>query len=176
VSLRLFEHTLIPGLLQTEDYARAVLETHPNTSVDVIEERITARMARQDVLTREDPPPPILWVLLDENVLNREVGGPRIMYGQLMHLAEVAQRPNVTVQVIPSTVVHPGLLGAFAIAELDGMSPIVYLETGHDGQTIEDPDVGARMSVRFDALRTEALTGRASLSLIEKVAEERWNT
>lgn len=175
VSLRLFEHTLIPGLLQTEDYARAVLETHPNTSVDVIEERVTARLARQEILTREDPSPPILWVLLDENVLTREVGSSRIMYDQLVHLAEVARRPNVTVQVIPCTVVHPGLLGAFVIAELDGMSPIVYLETGHDGQTIEDPDVGARVSVRFDALRTEALTGRASLRLIEKVAEERWN-
>ncbi len=175
VSLRLFEHTLIPGLLQTEDYARAVLETHPNTSVEVIEERVAARLSRQEILAREDPPPPILWVLLDENVLTRQVGTARIMYGQLMHLAQAARQPNVTVQVIPCTVVHPGLLGAFAIAELDGMSPIVYLETGHDGQTLEDPDVGARMSVRFDALRTEALTGRASLSLIEKVAEERWN-
>ncbi len=131
---------------------------------------------RQEILTREDPLPPILWVLLDENALTRQVGSPRIMHDQLMHLAQAARQPNVTVQVIPCTVVHPGLLGAFAIAELDGMSPIVYLETGHDGQTLEDPDVGARMSVRFDGLRTEALTGRASLSLIEKVAEERWNT
>ena len=174
VSLRLFEHVLVPGLLQTEQYARAVLETHPNTSEDVIQERVAARLSRQEILAREDPPPPVLWVLLDENVLTREVGRPKIMHDQLVHLAEVARRPNITVQVIPCTVVHPGLLGAFAIAGLDGMSPIVYLETGHDGQTLEDPDVGARMSVRFDALRTEALPGRASLSLIEKVAEERW--
>jgi transcriptional regulator with XRE-family HTH domain len=174
VSLRLFEHTLIPGLLQTEEYARAVLETHPNTSADVIEERVAARLARQEILSREDPTPPILWVLLDENVLTREVGTPAIMRDQLRHLELAARRPNVTAQVIPCTVVHPGLLGAFAIAELDGMSSIVYLETGHDGQTVEDPDVGARMSVRFDALRTEALTGRASLGLIEKVADERW--
>jgi hypothetical protein len=72
VSLRLFEHTLIPGLLQTEDYARAVLETHPNTSTEVIEERVAARLSRQEILAREDPPPPILWVLLDENVLTRQ--------------------------------------------------------------------------------------------------------
>jgi hypothetical protein len=80
------------------------------------------------------------------------------------------------VQVIPGAGAHPGLLGAFAIAELAGLPAIVYLETAHEGQTLEDPDVGARMSVRFDALRTEALPGRASLSLIEKVTEERWTS
>jgi hypothetical protein len=172
--VRLFEHTLIPGLLQTEAYARAVLETHPNTSRDVVEERVAARMARQVILDREEPPPPMLWVLLDENVLTREVGGPKVMHDQLGHLAEAARRPNVTVQVIPGVGAHPGLLGAFAIAEVTGLPTIVYLETAHEGQTLADPDVGARMSVRFDALRTEALTGRASLSLIEKVTEERW--
>ena len=88
----------------------------------------------------------------------------------------LALRPNITVQVIPGLGAHPGLLGAFAVAELTGLPAIVYLETAHDGQTLEDPDVGTRMSVRFDALRTEALTGRASLSLIEKVTEERWTT
>jgi transcriptional regulator with XRE-family HTH domain len=173
-SLRLFEHTLVPGLLQTEAYARAVLETHPNTAREVVEERVAARVARQVILDREEPAPPMLWVLLDENVLTREVGGPKVMHDQLVHLAEAARRPNVTVQVIPGVGAHPGLLGAFAIAEVTGLPAIVYLETAHEGQTLEDPDVGARMSVRFDALRTEALTGRASLSLIEKVTEERW--
>jgi transcriptional regulator with XRE-family HTH domain len=176
VSLRLFEHTLIPGLLQTEAYARAVLETHPNTSAEVVEERVAARLARQVILDRDEPPPPMLWVLLDENVLTREVGGVKVMHDQLTHLAAVARQPNVTVQVIPGVGAHPGLLGAFAIAEVTGLSAIVYLETAHEGQTLEDPDVGARMSVRFDALRTDALTGRTSLSLIEKVTEERWTT
>jgi Domain of unknown function (DUF5753) len=62
--LRLFEHTLIPGLFQTEDYARATLAAHPPTSADVVEERVAARLARQEILTREDPPSPILWVLM----------------------------------------------------------------------------------------------------------------
>jgi transcriptional regulator with XRE-family HTH domain len=175
-ALRLFEHSLIPGLLQTEDYARAVLETHPNTPADVVEERVAARIARQQILDRDEPPPPLLWVLLDEQVLNRDIGGVKVMHDQLTHLAAMARWPNITVQVIPGTGAHPGLLGAFAIAELTGLPAIVYLETAHDGQTLEDPDVGTRMSVRFDALRTEALTGRASLSLIEKVTEERWTT
>jgi transcriptional regulator with XRE-family HTH domain len=174
VSLRLFEHTLIPGLLQTETYARAVLEAHPNTGADEVEERLAARMARQAVLSREDPPAPILWVLLDENVLVREAGSAEIMRDQLAHLAGLARRPHITVQVIPASSMHAGLLGAFAIASTSELPGIVYLENADDGQTIEDPDVAAKMSVQFDALRTEALTGRASLSLIEKVAEERW--
>jgi hypothetical protein len=87
-ALQLFEHSLVPGLLQTEAYARAVLETHPNTSQNVIEERVAARMNRQQILDRDDPPPPLLWVLLDETVLTREIGGPKTMHGQLAHLAE----------------------------------------------------------------------------------------
>jgi transcriptional regulator with XRE-family HTH domain len=173
-TLRLFEHTLVPGLFQTEGYARATLAAHPHTSADVVEERVAARLARQQVLTREDPPAPILWVLLDENVLRREVGGRKIMRDQVAHLAEVAEQRTVTVQVIPSCVVHPGLHGAFAIAELPGMPAVVYLETARGGQTIEDPDVAADLSLQFDVLRTEALAGSASLSLIEKVVDE-WN-
>ena len=175
-ALRLFEHSLIPGLLQTEAYARAVLETHPNTAAEVVEERVSARIARQLILDRDDPPPPLLWVLLDQTVLTREIGGPKVMHDQLGRLAEMARRPNITVQVIPGAGAHPGLLGAFAIAELAGLPAIVYLETAHDGQTLEDPDVGAAMTLRFDALRTEALTGSASLSLIEKLTEEQWTT
>lgn len=174
VSLRLFEHTLVPGLLQTEGYARAILATHPNTSADEVEERLAARMARQAILTREDPPPPLVWALLDEAVLRREVGGSKVMLDQLAHLADAARRPNITVQVIARSTAHSGLHGAFAIAETSDMPAIVYLETADDGQTIEDPDMGARMSVRFDALRTEALTGSASLGLLEKVMDE-WN-
>jgi len=117
-----------------------------------------------------------LWVLLDEHVLTREIGGAKVMHDQLTRLAELARRPSITVQVIPGLGAHPGLLGAFAIAELAGQPAIVYLETAHDGQTLEDPDAAAAMSLRFDALRTEALTGSASLNLLEKVTEERWTS
>ncbi len=91
-TLRLFEHTLVPGLFQTEGYARATLAAHPHTSADVVEERVAARLARQQVLTREDPPAPLLWVLLDEGVLRREVGGAKMMHDQVAHLAEAAGR------------------------------------------------------------------------------------
>jgi transcriptional regulator with XRE-family HTH domain len=172
VSLRLFEHTMVPGLLQTEDYARAVLSTHPGTTPDEVDERLAARMSRQAILTREDPPPPVLWVLLDEQVLHRDPGDREIMHAQLVHLAGAAALPNITVQVIPSASMHAGLLGAFAIAETPELPNIVYLENADDGQTAEDPGMGSKMALQFDALRTEALTGRASLGIIQKAADQ----
>jgi transcriptional regulator with XRE-family HTH domain len=99
-SLRNFEHALIPGLLQTPDYARAVLATRPNTSEDEVDDLVEARLARQAVLDRDDPP--LLWAVIDEAVLHREVGSPEIMHGQLEHLARMSRRPNITVEVVPT--------------------------------------------------------------------------
>jgi transcriptional regulator with XRE-family HTH domain len=172
-SLKLFEHSLIPGLLQTEAYARTVSEAYPDATPEEVDERVSGRLTRQDILTREDPPPPRLWVVLDQNVLCRNVGGPKVMHGQLVHLAEMARRPRVSVQVIPYDRPHPGLLGAFAIAEMSESPAIVYLETATDGLTDEDPETAEAITLRFDALRTEALTGGASLILIEEAAQ-RW--
>jgi transcriptional regulator with XRE-family HTH domain len=174
VELRLFEHTLLPGLLQTEDYARAVLSKHPNATGEEISERVAGRLKRQAILERDAPPPPLVWVLLDENVLHREIGSPKIMHDQLLHLAELVQRPNITIQVISRVGAHPGLHGAFAIAETHDHRSIVYLETAADGQTAEDPGIVASMALMFDTLRTEAYEGSETLALIERVAEE-WN-
>src|ERR1700728_2406324 len=115
VTIWTFQHSLIPGLLQTEGYARAVLERHPNVTGEQVSERVAARLSRQAVLQRTDPPP--LWVLLDENVLHRQVGGATIMQGQMMRLEAVARRPNITVQLIPREEVHVGLTGAFSMAQ-----------------------------------------------------------
>jgi len=173
-SLRMFQHVLIPGLFQTEAYARAILETHPNTTDDQISDRVTGRLDRQAILDRDTPPPPLLWVLLDENVLHRNVGGAKVMQDQLAHLAQMAQRPNITVQVIPAARPHPGLLGAFVIAQMGDGRSVVYLETAASGQTADDADTCAEITLMFDTLRTEALPGSASQSLIERHAEE-WN-
>jgi transcriptional regulator with XRE-family HTH domain len=173
-ALRSYENALIPGLFQTEPYARAVLSTRPNTSEDGIEELLAARMQRQEVLGREEPP--LIWSLIDEAALYREAGGAEIMSGQLAHLAEVSRRPNITIQVVPySAGPHSGLLGAFVIAELDDAAPIGYLETAAEGETVEDPSVLARLALIFDTLRSKALPDVASRDMIMKVAEERWN-
>jgi transcriptional regulator with XRE-family HTH domain len=172
VALWTFEHTLVPGLLQTQEYARAVLERHPHVTEDQVTERVAARLTRQMILDRDDPP--LLWVLLDENVLHREIGGPRIMAAQLARLADLARRPNITVQVISRVGAHAGLAGAFVMAETPE-TQVVYLEHIADAMTTDSPAVVAMVSTRFDVLRTEAHRGSESLTMIEEMAEK-WTT
>jgi hypothetical protein len=171
--LRIFEHVLIPGLLQTPEYARAVLGKRPHTTDDEIDSLLAVRLARQEILTRDDPP--LLYVLLDEAVMNRPVGTAEVMHGQLMHLADLAVWPSISIQVVPCAAgAHIGLLGAFVIAEQPDMSVIVFLENAGDGQTVEDTDHVSQIVARFDAIRGEALPVGASRDLILKVAEEKW--
>jgi len=172
-SLRGFEHVLVPGLLQTSEYAQAVLATRPNSTEDQIEEMVTARIERQVILDRDEPP--LLWIVVDEAVLHRQVASGKIMHGQLLHLAEMAERPNITVEVIPYAAgAHSGLLGAFVIAEFKDAPSIVYLESAAGGQISEESAVVAQVVLTFDSLRSETLPRRASQDLIMKVAEERW--
>jgi hypothetical protein len=145
-----------------------VLERHPEVTEEQVTERVAARLARQAVLERADPPR--FLVLLDENVLHREIGNARIMRSQLDFLVHVARRPNVTVQVISRVGAHPGLSGAFGIAEMPGRQTVVYLENAADGQTLEDPGTVTEVELRFDALRIEAFKGSESVTMIEKAA------
>jgi len=175
VTLHVFEHSLIPGLLQTEGYARAVLSTRPNTTNDEIDNLVAGRLARQAVLWREDPPAPILWALIDESALHRPVASPDMMRGQLTYLADVSRYPNITVQVVPySAGGHTGLLGACTIAEPNGSPSIVNLEDMADGRVTDDADTVSLVTLRFNSLRSEALPKGASRELIVRVAEERW--
>ena len=169
-TLRTFEHTLVPGLFQTEDYTRTLAEAYPGVSQQDVQERVGARMARQTILDRKEPAPPWMWVVLDEHVLHQEIGGPAVMVAQMERLAELARRPRINIQVIPAGRPHPGLLGAAVIAELDEGPAIVYVETVLEGQTVENPDIAKAVTLVFDALRAEALTSGASLALIEEAA------
>jgi hypothetical protein len=97
------------------------------------------------------------------------------MRPQLDHLADLAERPRMTIQVIPASAgAHAGLLGAFIIADLDGLPSMVYLETSAEGQDTDSPAVLSHVMLRFDTLRAEALPRAASCDLIMKVAEDRW--
>jgi DNA-binding XRE family transcriptional regulator len=172
VSLRTWELAVVPGLLQTEGYARAILGANPDM-VDDLDGQVAARMERQAILERDKPP--TLWVALDETVLRRCIGSAKVMHEQLRHLADLADRPRITIQVVPAGVgVHAGLLGAFTIAAFDGAPDIVYLETSADGQVAEKPRMVAQVALRFDTLRAVALPKGDSLDLIVKVAEEKW--
>ena len=136
---------------------------------------MAARLARQDVLTREDPPPPLLWALIDEGVLYRPVAAAEVMRDQLRYLVEVSRRPNITIQVVPySAGGHTGLLGAFTIADLDGNPGTVNVEDITDGRVFEDPGMVSRVTLRYKSLQSEALPKGVSGELIARVAEERW--
>ena len=169
--LRSFELVVIPGLLQTQTYARALLDNSIGSNGDV-EEIVAARMERQAILDRGKPPE--LWVAIEEAVLRRPVGGPAIMHEQLNHLLRVARRPSVVLQVIPASVaVHPALAGSgFVIADFADAPPVAYQETQVGGQVIEDHDDIATMLATWDRLRAEALPRRASLDLLEEVASK----
>jgi transcriptional regulator with XRE-family HTH domain len=165
-----FEHSVLPGLFQTEDYARAVLSRHPGVTDELVDSRVAARMGRQAVITRDDPP--LLWVVLDEMTLHREIGNPKIMRDVLLRLADTARLPNVTVQVIPATGnYHVGLQGSFVIAEKSGALASVFAEDAGDGHTVDDAGMVNRLSVRFRHLQTVAMTPDESLGLIERIAE-----
>jgi transcriptional regulator with XRE-family HTH domain len=167
-TLRTFEHSVIPGLLQTEGYAREVLSRHPHVTPDQVTERVAARLKRQEVLDRDEPP--VFWILMDESIVHREIGSPKVMADQLERLAECAARPNVTVQLVPGKGAHIGMMGAFILAETPDAN-VVYLDHFADGMTTDSPAIVATVSTRFDVLRTEALRGSESLHIIEATAE-----
>jgi transcriptional regulator with XRE-family HTH domain len=171
--LRSYEPLLVPGLLQTPGYARAILAARPGKKHDDLEDQVAARMDRQAILARADPPQ--LWSVLDEGVLHRCIGGPKVMHDQLAHLADLADNRQTAVQVIPAAAgAHAGLLGGFVIADLDGSPGMVYLETAAEGQIADSPAIVNHVAFRFDSLRSEALPRAASRELIMKVAGERW--
>jgi transcriptional regulator with XRE-family HTH domain len=171
VRLRGFEPLVVPGLLQTEAYARALLTGRIGGNGADIGERVGARIERQSILTRDDDPPEFLAVV-DEWVLRRPVGGATVMAEQVTHLIEAGQRPNVVVQVIPATTgVHDGLAGAgFALAEFGDGPPLGYQETALQGQVIEDEKQVAALAATWDRLRSEALPRAASLAVMEEAA------
>jgi transcriptional regulator with XRE-family HTH domain len=172
-TLRSYEPLLVPGLLQTEDYARAILAARPGGKHDDLDDQVAARIARKVIFARADAPQ--LWSVVDEGVLHRSIGGTKVMHDQLEHLADVAENPQTTIQVIPaSTGAHAGLLGGFVIADLDSSPSMVYLETAAEGQIADSPAIVAHAMLRFDALRSEALPRAASRDLIMKVAEDTW--
>jgi transcriptional regulator with XRE-family HTH domain len=170
--LRWYEPLVVPGLLQTEDYARAILSARPDGNLSDLDEQVAARLARQNILDRMGAPQ--LWCILDEGVLHRAIGGPKVMRSQLYRLAEVAEHPRTTIQVIRYGGAHAGLLAHFVIADLEGKPPVVYLETAAEGIVTDSSSAVNHVALRFDRLRAQAESWVASRDLIRKVAEERW--
>jgi transcriptional regulator with XRE-family HTH domain len=128
-SIREYELQFVPGLLQIEDYARAVIRLGNLPSEEEVIRRAQARISRQEVLAREDPPK--VWAVLDEGALRRVIGGPDIMRAQLEHLIEVCEHPSVTLQILPfSAGAHRAMGGPFTILRYTepDLRDVVFIE------------------------------------------------
>lgn len=175
-ALHIWELSMVPGLLQTEGYARALIGNEPSVTAEQVEERIAARLERQKILRR--PVPPMLWVVLDESVLHRPVGSPDVMAHQLRYLLETGQSRWISIQILPyaaySTV---GLLGGFMIADMPkGSASVVYIDSQSTEDRVSDRFSEVRgLAFRHDVIRADALPRRKSLSMIKEMMQT-WMT
>jgi transcriptional regulator with XRE-family HTH domain len=172
--IRIYEVSLIPELLQSEDYARAVIRSGMmNSPAEDVERRVALRMARQPAITRDDPPK--VWAVLDEAALRRRVGGAGLMRLQLEHLLAQATLPNVAVQVIPfGGGAHPAMGRPFIILVFPERvdTDVVYLEDLTSALYLEDVADVDRYNVFFNHLRASALSFDDSSALIASVLKE----
>ncbi|MBT2226650.1 DUF5753 domain-containing protein [Nonomuraea sp. NEAU-A123] len=154
-TLRTWQPLVIPGLLQTRGYARAVLQGQPGITEDQVNEALEARLARQVIFTRSAPP--IYSAIIDEVVLSRPIGGPEVMKEQLEHLVKLLSHPCITLQVVPMAAVPTiGLLGGFVIASPLKGGDTIYLDSAADGEVTDREDKVRTVSVRYDAIRSWA--------------------
>lgn len=167
-----WEMRVVPGLLQTEDYARAVIRAgKPRESAEAVERSVTARLQRQDLLTAEQPP--MLWYVLAEGALRQVVGGAAVMGEQLDKLIDLAGRPGIVIQVLPFTAVdHPGTDGPIAIFEFAGSPPVGYTECQGGGRIVEAADEVADLMTALNLVRATALSPGESAGLMRKIRSE----
>jgi len=173
-SIRAYEQQLIPGLLQTEEYAIALIRGARLDDTDrEIGQRVRVRMTRQALLIQDDPID--LRVVLDEAVLSRPVGGDAVMRDQIKQLITIARRPNVTIQILPFAAGgHAGMDGSFAILEFEeeGDADVVFIDNATGGLFLEKADELRKYISIFDTVRATALPPEASFEMIETLVEE----
>ncbi|MGH3885413.1 MAG: DUF5753 domain-containing protein [Pseudonocardiaceae bacterium] len=172
--IRAYEPQLVPGLLQTEDYARAVmLLRHLHASAGEIERRVALRMARQAFLSQ--PGAPELWVALDEAALRRPLGGQKVQRAQLLHLIEIAQLPNITLQIAPFEVGgHVATGGPFTILRFSepGLPDIVYLEHLTSAVYLDKKRDTVEYLAIMDCLCIQAEPPSGTMNLLHKIIKE----
>jgi transcriptional regulator with XRE-family HTH domain len=172
--IRTYELQFVHGLLQTEDYARAViLIANAHASAEEIDRRVSVRMKRQQLLTQPDAPE--LWTVLDEAVLRRPPGGPGVMRAQLEHLLELTGLPNVTLQIVPFSVgPHAAAGGPFTILRFPepDLPDLVYLEQLNSAQYLGHPDDVIDYVTVMDQLCVQAETGTASKHMLRALLKQ----
>ncbi|WP_431677661.1 helix-turn-helix domain-containing protein [Kitasatospora sp. KL5] len=173
--IRTYEVQFIPGLLQAEEYARAVFsQSRPAIAPEELERRVSLRMRRQNLLTEDRAPR--LWAVIDEAALRRPVGGPAVMRAQVQHLIDMAERPNVTIQVMPFRFgAHAGESGAFSILRFpeQDLADVVYLEQLTSALYLDKrDDVDAYIQV-MERLCVDSLTPDQTVDLLTSILKER---
>ncbi|MFJ2177408.1 Scr1 family TA system antitoxin-like transcriptional regulator [Streptomyces sp. NPDC087851] len=167
-SISMFHPQLVPGLVQTEKYARAVLRTGRPSN---LEDLVTARMERQRILAREDPTR--LWIILDEGVLRRAIGGKRVMSEQLEQLWTLAETPRHVIQIIPRTVAaYPGSGSPFGLLSFSEGSDVVHVDGFPKGYVLADPDDVTTARDAYHLLKATALPPDESASKIGSILKE----
>ncbi|MDX2560140.1 helix-turn-helix transcriptional regulator [Streptomyces sp. TX20-6-3] len=165
-----YQSQLVYGLLQTPAYARAVLSVEHS---DLLDEMVAARIERQRILERDRPP--VLWVVLDEAALSREIGGREVMRAQLGHLLTFVNEPWVQIQVLPFKAgEHAAVMGSFTLLRFDSDPDLFYAESYDMGHMTANPEVMRERSVGYARLQATALSVEDSASLIARVMEERY--
>ncbi|MGW2275471.1 helix-turn-helix domain-containing protein [Streptomyces yangpuensis] len=172
VEIGSYDNVVVTGLLQTEEYARALFGLRrPGFSESQVERLIAARLARQQILRRH--PAPLLTVVQEEAVLRRPIGGKMVLRGQLEHLLEVGRLRNVEIQVMPMVVEeHSGLGASFTVMRLKDGATVGHNEVQLSSRLITEPKEIQILDMRYGMIRAQALTPRESLMFIEKVLGE----
>ncbi|MBW1596487.1 helix-turn-helix transcriptional regulator [Streptomyces sp. JJ38] len=162
ISIRTFESQVIPGLLQTEDYARPLLA---GARPDHLDDLVAARLSRQEILDAEERPR--AWFVLDEQVLRRPIGGNAVMSRQLGRLLDAGREPRTVIQVVPERVTaHPGVEGAFTMLTLDDGPKVLYVDGFRKGRIELDASEVTEAAHAYDLLRAVALSHEDSAELI----------
>ena len=177
VKIQDWDARYVPGLAQTESYARAVISaSRPMATEDEIEANVTIRSRRQEVLSRTTPSAPLAWFVIDESVLYRPFGGRDVMRDQLLKLEQMAAMPNVFIQVMrfSATGGHPGMEGPLKLMEFTDSAPIMYHGGWNVGRMTEDKEEVAAAIMHFDLIRASALPPKQSLRFISKVRAARY--
>ncbi|MDI2131570.1 helix-turn-helix domain-containing protein [Yinghuangia seranimata] len=163
---------LVPGLLQTPEYAKAViLGAQPMIAESELAELVAARIERSQLLERQTPP--LFWAVLDESVLRRPVGGASVMREQLAHIADLIRRRRVAVQVLPYAAgAHALMDGFLKFMDFEDAPSVAYIEGVRAGQLLDDPATIKLCRLSYDCVRAAALSPEASLDLIVSAAED----
>ncbi|MFD7894005.1 helix-turn-helix transcriptional regulator [Streptomyces sp. NPDC059743] len=172
VMIKQYAPLLIPGLLQTKAYARAIFRAgHPTATEEEIDEMVAARLQRAELLAH--PTQPTVWVVLDEAALRRVVGGPAVMAEALRHIINLMRRHRIIAQVLPfGAGAHAAMGGALKLMEFDDAPRLAYVDGLASGQLLDDPATVRSYVLAYDLLGASALSPEASLALMESVAED----